>query len=462
MALTIIGLGVENGDISLRAVEKIKTASIVVLRTKNTPSASCVFEFCQPISLDYIYEKSRNFQTLNKNVVREVKSLVKEYSNVCYLVDGAVSEDYSCKELIKTVKGVEVIEGASKTANVLAKLGLCGEGATQISAYEIDKISTFSYPLVVYDLDSYYLASIWKIKLTELVGEEQKVRLYIDKRIISIPVYELDRQENYDFSTCIVVEDCSLKEKARFNFNDLFEIIKILRGENGCPWDRVQTKESIKKDLIEECYELVDAINQNDEDKMLEEIGDVILQAVFHLTLAEEREAFSRYDVLSSLCNKLIFRHSHIFGEDNAKNAESALDVWNKNKQIEKGFDTAYSYVSDVPKCLPSLIRAEKVIKRQDKSNFGILEPTLSNLTKMLKEIENSSECKELFGEFLLLLLAFVKGKVSSCEESLYDAVMKDLSLLEVVEKDLLEQGFELKNCDKELVKKTYEKYKKS
>ncbi len=462
MALTIIGLGVEKGDISLRAIEKIKTAEKVVLRTKNTDSASSVLELCDAVSLDYVYEKSRNFQTLNKNIVKEIKALTKQYSSVCYLVDGAVSEDYSAKELIKTLKGVEVIEGASKASNALARLGLCGEGATSVSAYEIENFSAFSYPLIVYDLDSYFLASLWKIKLTELIGEEQKVSLYIDKRVISIPVYELDRQEGFDYSTVLIVENSPLKDKTRFYFDDLFEIIKILRGENGCPWDRVQTKESIKKDLVEECYELIDAINKNDEDKMLEEIGDVILQAVFHLTLAEEREAFSRYDVLSALCEKLIFRHSHIFGGDSADSAETALDVWNKNKQIEKGFDTVYSYVSDVPECLPSLIRAEKVLKRQKRSNFNVLEPTLKDLTSLLEQIENTQSADKLFGEFLLLLLAFVRGKVSSCEESLYDAIMNDLELLKSVEEDLMAQGFNLKDCDKELVKKAYEKRKKS
>ena len=137
------------------------------------------------------------------------------------------------------------------------------------------------------------------------------------------------------------------------------EILRILRGENGCPWDRVQTKESILKNLIEECYELVDAIKLDDE-----EIGDNFMQCSFHSLFAEERNAFTLSDIFTGVCTKLITRHTHIFGADKANNDEDALNVWEKNKEVEKNITSVTQNLKDVPTVFPALMRAQKVYKR--------------------------------------------------------------------------------------------------
>lgn len=156
----------------------------------------------------------------------------------------------------------------------------------------------------------------------------------------------------------------------KYTLNDLLDIIRTLRSENGCPWDKVQTHDSIKKDLIEESYETIDALDSGDDKMFANELGDVLLQVAFHSVLAEERSAFNFDDILFEICNKLITRHTHVFGEDKTSNAEEALAVWERNKKKEKGLATDTDALRDVPHNLPALMRAEKVQKKAARVGF--------------------------------------------------------------------------------------------
>lgn len=156
----------------------------------------------------------------------------------------------------------------------------------------------------------------------------------------------------------------------KYTISDLLDIIRTLRSENGCPWDKVQTHDTIKKDLIEESYETIDALDSGNDKMFANELGDVLLQVAFHSVLAEERAAFNFDDILFEICNKLITRHTHVFGEDKTSNAEEALAVWERNKKKEKGLKTDTDTLRDVPHNLPALMRAEKVQKKAARVGF--------------------------------------------------------------------------------------------
>lgn len=143
-----------------------------------------------------------------------------------------------------------------------------------------------------------------------------------------------------------------------------------LLGPGGCPWDRAQTHESIRKNLIEEAYETVDAIDTGDPDRIKDELGDVLLQVYFHAAMAERDGAFSVDDVADNICRKLISRHTHIFGNDRADSPEAVLSVWEKNKMLEKKHSTFSQTLRDVPAGLPALMKSEKLQKRAAKSGF--------------------------------------------------------------------------------------------
>ena len=446
MGLTLVGLGTCGEDISLSAINAIKKADKVFLRTEKTPSANYLKENGIPFkSFDDLYESCRSFDALKNRMTAEIKRAVKAGENVVFAVDGAVSEDLTCAELMR-VKGTLLIEGTSKAGKAIALCGLSGKGWTAVSAYE-KSLGNFSYPLVVFDLDSKLTASEWKIRLFDRVGEETPVYLIIGGEVKKLPLYEIDNFDGFDYSTILVIEGAELTEKERFELNDLYDILYILRSPDGCPWDSVQTPLTIRKNLIEEAYEAVDAINSGDDDKMLEEIGDVLMQVAFHTVFAEERGAFDRTDVISELCKKLITRHTHVFGKDSAKDDASALELWDKNKQKEKGFSGASDYVSAIPSSFPACMRAEKTFKRAKKSGVKF-DLSKDVIAEMLAELPAASDKEAFAGKLLFLVTAYVFASGVSAEEALAGFVDTFLKKLEVVEKDFLKAGRKFEKVD--------------
>ncbi len=241
----------------------------------------------------------------------------------------------------------------------------------------------------------------------------------------------MDRQKNYDYTSAVAVEQIDLLKKQRFTLEDLNEIVVRLRAPNGCPWDRVQTPESIKMSVVEEAYELVDAVDRQDDDKILEEAGDIILQAVFHAVMKEETGAFNLTDILTGICQKLITRHTHVFGEDKAKDESSALSVWEKNKMTEKGQVTYADSVNDVPKCFPALLRAQKVGKRAGKAgmDFSSVESAAERLNEELQEFfeayrsGNLEETEKELGDLLLSAVNVGRKAGCDCERALKESV---------------------------------------
>jgi len=396
-------------------------------------------------TLDEIYEKSRNFDTLAKNLAREVRKQA-EGVDLCYCVEGGVSEDRAARILLEK-GGVAVVEGVSKAAAAAARAGLCG-GYTAVSAYEIGE-RRLALPLVVYDLDNRLLAGDVKLALADRFGDEAEALLLDGERETRIPLYEADRADSYSSLTTLVVLDQLLLKKKRFNLEDFYEILRRLRAPDGCPWDRVQTHESIRINLIEEAYELVDAIDLQDSEKMCEEAGDVLMQAVFHTMIEEEKGNFTLTDVLSGVCEKLITRHTHVFGKDKAANADGALTVWEKNKMTEKHQVTFSDSVNDVPEGFPALLRAQKVCKRMSKGGWNFQNPEsckmkFSEEAKELKEAVKSGDKAQIAEEYgdVLMVLAHVAYMLGiNAEQALLDVVKKTAARFTAWERLVLADG---------------------
>jgi len=167
-------------------------------------------------------------------------------------------------------------------------------------------------------------------------------------------------------------------------FEKLVEIIARLRSENGCPWDREQTHESIKPNLLEETYEVLEAIDGRDMDELRSELGDLMMQAVFHAQFASERGDFTIEDSLRSINEKLIRRHPHVFGETTVADSEEVLHNWEEIKRREKGFEKRTSILDGVPKAMPALARAMEVSKKAAKAGFEW--PNLDAVVDKLEE----------------------------------------------------------------------------
>ncbi|MBQ8407040.1 MAG: hypothetical protein IJY38_03890, partial [Clostridia bacterium] len=270
--ITVVGLGVEYGDLTARGEKAIKDAvengKTVILRTALSHSAENVRALNVPfVALDSVYEKSRSFTTLNKNLA---KAVLEYGDGAVYCVDGSASEDNSVKILKKRLKSkLLVVNGVSKISYFAEKAGFQECSYTAVSAYELSERAKegLKAPLIVYDVDDNALASDTKLLLADLFGDETKVK-FLSQKSKEIPLYELDRQKHYDYLTAVAIERVDVIEKKRFSAEDLHEIVVRLRKPNGCPWDRVQTCETIKMNAVEEAYELVDAIDSSDDEKL--------------------------------------------------------------------------------------------------------------------------------------------------------------------------------------------------
>ena len=198
--------------------------------------------------------------------------------------------------------------------------------------------------------------------------------------------------------------------KDRYNIDDLRHIIELLRSENGCPWDKVQTHESIRTDLIEETYEVCEGIDKNSPEMLREELGDLLLQIVFHAQIERENGTFDFDDVCNDICQKLVYRHPHVFGEVKADDTETVLKNWDTLKKESKHQESFTETLESVPKTFPALLRGEKLCKRASRAGLPIDDPAecVAGIRAGLDKLEQSgfdkvnSQNSQTLGNLLL------------------------------------------------------------
>lgn len=201
-----------------------------------------------------------------------------------------------------------------------------------------------------------------------------------------------------------------LLAKQTFTYDDCVDILRVLRSENGCPWDRAQTHRSIVKNVIEEAYELANALENENVDNIKEELGDLLMQVLFHLEIGEDNGEYTPAEVYTALCRKLIDRHPHVFGNVVAANAEQSLDVWNAQKLKEHKIKSLSENVLDVPRNMSALMRSQKVQSRASKGGFDFKarQQIVDKLHEELDEFLSAADGKSLQMEGGDLLFAVV------------------------------------------------------
>lgn len=209
-----------------------------------------------------------------------------------------------------------------------------------------------------------------------------------------------------------------LLAKERYGFYDLCTVLELLRGEGGCPWDAEQTHESIRKNFIEETYEVIEAIDNKDTELLREELGDVMLQVVFHTQMEKERGEFDIDDVANDVCVKLIHRHPHIFGDVVASTTDQVLDNWEAIKNVEKSRETLYDKLNSVPPMTPALMRASKVAKKSGEYKERDLQDIADGAAKILSSAEALTEND--IGKLLFEVSALASRLGMDPEEALF------------------------------------------
>lgn len=240
-----------------------------------------------------------------------------------------------------------------------------------------------------------------------------------------------------------------LLAKTEYDFNDLVNIMKILRGENGCPWDREQTHQSIRRDLLEETYELIEGIDKNDAEMIREELGDVLLQVVFHSDIAESNGNFAVGDVCTDICKKLIVRHPHVFGDVKISGTENVLSNWDSIKKETKNQKSDTEVLRSVSPALPALMRAEKLGKKARKMGFDFdnaadaMEKVAEEIAEVNEAIEQGdmAHIEEEFGDLFLSVVNAARLAGVDSEQALYNANEKFLKRFSKVEELCLASG---------------------
>ena len=447
--IALIGLGAQKGDLTERGKTEIFSADRVIVRTGKGTAAEILSALGVKFeTLDGAFPRTRSFDSWYKKAAAFVLKAGKT-GKVAYCTAGAVGEDRCALSVAARCKNAVIVGGVSKAERALELCRLPSTSFARVSAYELHETENLTLPAVVYDLDDELSAGDVKLILSDRIGEETRIFFVRGGKAKKIRVYELDRQREYDETAAVVVPALPLLEKNRFDIHDLENIIRRLRRPDGCPWDKVQTPESIRMNAVEEAYELVDAIDSGEEGKILEEAGDILLQAVFQAVMAEERGAFSLADVTTAECEKLISRHTHIFGRDKASDEAGALSVWEKNKMKEKHQETFSDAVNDVPKVFPALLQAQKVAKRVEKGGWGFssyeeAERKMAEELTELKAARASGDKKKIaseLGDVLMCAVNLGREAGADCEEALLDTVNKIKRRFTAYEKAVLADG---------------------
>lgn len=250
--------------------------------------------------------------------------------------------------------------------------------------------------------------------------------------------------------------------KERYDINDLLEIMKLLRSENGCPWDKVQTHESIRTDLIEETYEVCEGIDCGSSEMLREELGDLLLQIVFHAQIENEQSNFSFDDVCNDICQKLVYRHPHVFGEVKVNGSDDVLKNWDALKKESKHQDTYSDTLESVPKTFPALLRGEKVCKRTARAGLPIndakvfadrIRLSLDELEKTGFTAENAHN-SELLGDILLSFCNLDRIMKTDGEKALTYSTNRVIMAFRAIEDEIRADGRKLEDLsDEELAR---------
>lgn len=257
--------------------------------------------------------------------------------------------------------------------------------------------------------------------------------------------------------------------KDKYNIDDLVAIIKVLRAPGGCPWDREQTHESIKKNFIEETYEVVEAINKQSTDMLREELGDVLLQIVLHSEMESENGNFSFDDVVNDIVQKLVVRHPHVFGEVVANNTAEALNSWDAVKLKTKGQKNQIESMLSVPRELPALMRAQKIQHKAAKIGFdwdnvgGAVDKLYEEIDELKTAMEQGKrfDIEDEFGDVLFSCVNIARFIDVDSEEALTASTDKFMSRFSLVEQMASEQGIDMKSSSIEELDRLWDKAKK-
>ncbi|MEL7608194.1 MAG: nucleoside triphosphate pyrophosphohydrolase [Bacillota bacterium] len=412
------------------------------------------------IAMDDLYEGTEDFTQLHRAIAERL--LEEPERDVVFAVPGRGIEGTELlKHIIEAADKLDVrvlrIPGVGYAQAAIANCPmLAGECGVCTAAALADRRIDVTLPLAVEEFDAKLLAGEVKLYLLEYYPDDWPVYLasmagdgtYSYRQIA---LYELDRCEGISIATVLVVPPAQQLERlSRHGLRQLEELTARLRAPGGCPWDAKQTHQSLQDALIEETYEVIDAIKREDDDALAEELGDLLLQIVFHAVIGEERQRFTMRDVCTGIVNKLIYRHPHVFKDTSVRDANEVLVNWEKLKKTEKSFHTQTDVLRAVPMNFPALLRSYKVQKKAADVGFDWEHPgdALKKVVEEAQEVQDAlnsgSGLDEELGDLLFAVVNVVRLSGRKPEPILNAATDKFICRFEQMEKLAAHQNLNL------------------
>ncbi len=449
--MKIIGIGIgAKHSLSLGAWEQIQSAEQLVLQTGSIPLADWLRE--QGVrfeTLDAFYEQAEDFEELLALALAHLRQMPG--ATLCLM--GELSQHKLAAALAAEGLAGEILPGVGfgQAALDLCAGAVCPAGAFLCPASEFEQSGfTGGSSLVLTELDSPYLAAELFSALARFYPADAPCHLVHLGRRVDLPLSDFPSFPQFDYSTTLVLDKPAFEQKACYDFADLLAVIARLRGENGCPWDREQTHESLRTCLIEECYEVLEAIDARDEFALADELGDVLLQVVMHAAIASEHGQFDALDVADGICRKMIRRHPHIFGDAVVKDSGEVMQNWEAIKRQEKAQKSLAQSLADIPSGMPALIRAQKIQKKAAQIGFdwenyeGALEKVREELTELCAALDGDGSTEEEAGDLLFSAVNLLRKLGVDAEPALLAACGKFADRMAKMESFASQQGQEL------------------
>ncbi len=426
--IVVLGLGAgELKQMPLGIYDILMKSEHVYLRTKEHPvvteleARGFIYK-----SFDEIYEKNDQFENVYQEITRQLLEQAKEQT-IVYAVPGHpfVAES-TVQLLLEQAKvhniNLEIVGGQSFLDNMFQALQIDPiEGCQIVDGTSLKQVELqVRHHIIICQVYDAFIAGEVKLTLMELLPDDYEVTIVTaagssQEQLQTVPLYELDRVTTLNNLTAVYVPPVKDEVILYRDFGKLREVIAELRGPNGCPWDKQQSHESLKTYLLEEAYEVLDAIDEADDDHLAEELGDVLLQVMLHAQIGEEEGLFTVDDVISTLTAKMIRRHPHVFATENLDNEAEVMQQWDeikKQENLERGQEET-SMLAGIPKSMPALTRAVKLQKKAAKVGFDWSEvaPIWMKIQEELAEFiyemkqNNLEKAMQEFGDVLFALV---------------------------------------------------------
>lgn len=460
--VTVVGLGPAGPDlVTAAALDAIARIDVRFVRTTRHPAASVAGK---ATSFDDVYESASSMDEVYSTIVDRLVVAAATHGEVLYAVPGSPAVAERTVQLLLAHDGVQVGVVAALSFLDLAwtRLGVdpFAEGVRVIDGHRFAvEAAGQRGPLLVGQCDSRAVLSGIKLAFENVAPSTVVVlqRLGLpDESIVAVPWHELDRVVEPDHLTSLWIP--TFEAAVASELVTFVEVVRRLREE--CPWDREQTHSSLTKYVLEEAYEVVDAIESGSVDHLAEELGDLLLQVVLHAAIATQAGDFTIADVARTITEKMVRRHPHVFGDVTVADTDEVRRNWEAIKSAEKPERTGA--LDGIPGSLPALSYAAKLSKRAAGAGFDwrVLAPVFDKVREELDELEAEPASADELGDVLFSMVNVARHLGHDPEAALRGAATKFRRRFELVEAAAAAQGLDLATADEALVDELWEQAK--